>query len=84
MAPNTTGIRTVDQARSLALCERALEVAERTLKKGGRFCVKILEGGDTKAFIEACKRVFETVKVKRPKSTRVSSTETYIIGLNRI
>ena len=27
MAPNTTGIRSVDQVRSLALCERALEVA---------------------------------------------------------
>lgn len=84
MAPNTTGIRTVDQMRSLALCERALEVADRTLKKGGRFCVKILEGGDTKQYIEACKKIFETVKVKRPKSTRESSSETYIIGLNRI
>jgi 23S rRNA (uridine2552-2'-O)-methyltransferase len=83
MAPNTTGIRAVDQARSLALCERALEVAVRSLKKGGRFCVKILEGGDTKQFIEACKTVFEDVKVKRPKSTRVGSTETYVIGLNR-
>lgn len=83
MAPNTTGIRSVDQARSLALCERALEVAERSLKNGGRFCVKILEGGDMKQFIEQCRKMFETVKVKRPKSTRAGSTETYIIGLNR-
>ncbi len=84
MAPNTTGIRAVDTARSLALCERALEVAQRTLQKGGRFCVKMFEGGDTKSFIEACKGVFATVRVKRPKSTRSSSTETYIIGLDRL
>jgi 23S rRNA (uridine2552-2'-O)-methyltransferase len=84
MAPNTTGIRSVDQARSLALCERALEVAERSLRKGGRFCVKILEGGEIKHYIEHCKKLFETVKVKRPKSTREGSTETYIIGLNRL
>jgi 23S rRNA (uridine2552-2'-O)-methyltransferase len=84
MAPNTTGIRSVDQARSLALCERALEVAERSLKKGGRFCVKILEGGEIKQYVDHCKRVFETVKIKRPKSTREGSTETYIIGLNRL
>ena len=84
MAPNTTGIRSVDQARSLALCERALEVAERSLKKGGRFCVKILEGGEIKQYVEQCKKVFETVKVRRPKSTREGSTETYIVGLNRL
>jgi len=83
MAPNTSGIRSMDQARSLALCERALEVAERTLAPGGRFCVKILEGGETKTYLEACKAVFETVKIKRPKSTRAGSTETYVIGLNR-
>lgn len=83
MAPSTTGIRTVDQARSLALCERALEVAERMLAPGGNFCVKILEGGDMKQFVEQCKRVFTTVKIKRPKSTRPGSTETFVIGLER-
>lgn len=84
MAPNTTGIRSVDQARSLALCERALEVAERALAQGGRMCVKILEGGDMKAYLEACKKVFRSVKVKRPKSTRSGSTETFVIGLDRL
>lgn len=84
MAPNTTGIKSVDQARSLALCERALEVAERALKPGGRMCVKIFEGGEMKQFLEACKKVFATVKVKRPKGTRVGSVETYVIGLDRL
>lgn len=84
MAPNTTGIRAVDQARSLALCERALEVAERALAPGGRMAVKILEGGDMKAFIEACKKVFAIVKIKRPRSTRVGSTETFVVGLDRL
>ncbi len=83
MAPNTTGIRTVDQARSLALCERALEIAEQALAPGGNMCVKILEGGDMKSYLEACKKVFETVKVRRPKSTRAGSTETYVIGLDK-
>lgn len=84
MAPNTTGIKTVDQARSLALCERALEVAERALVPGGRMCVKIFEGGDMKQFLDACKQVFGTVKVKRPKGTRAGSVETYVIGLDRL
>jgi 23S rRNA (uridine2552-2'-O)-methyltransferase len=83
MAPNTTGIRAVDTARSLALCERALEVASRALKPGGNFCVKILEGGDMKQFVDSVKAMFETAKIKRPKSTRSSSTETYVLGLRK-
>ena len=83
MAPNTTGIRSVDAARSYALCERALEVAARLLRPGGHFVVKVLEGGEQKAFIEQCKEVFAHVKIKRPKSTREGSTETFVIGLHR-
>ncbi len=83
MAPNTTGIRSVDAARSMALCERALDVAVRLLRPGGHFVVKVLEGGDMKAFIEQAKQVFEAVKIKRPKSTRDGSTETFVIGLRR-
>lgn len=80
MAPNTTGIKSVDQARSLALCERALDVARVVLRPGGRFVVKIFEGGDMQQFVAACRAVFDEVKVKRPKGTRAGSKETYVIG----
>ncbi|MDP2340287.1 MAG: RlmE family RNA methyltransferase [Deltaproteobacteria bacterium] len=83
MAPNTTGIRAVDQARSMALSERALEVALRLLRPGGRFVVKVLEGGDMKSFVTAIEQAFTTVKIRRPKSTRDGSTETFVVGLNR-
>ncbi len=83
MAPNTTGIRAVDQARSMALCERALEVASRLLRPGGRFVVKVLEGGEMKSFTTACQQVFSVVKIKRPKSTRDGSTETFVVGLDK-
>lgn len=83
MAPNTTGIRTVDQARSMALAERALEVAFRVLRPGGRFCVKIFEGADFPAYLDELKRGFSTVKVRRPKGVRVGSIETYVVALDR-
>jgi 23S rRNA (uridine2552-2'-O)-methyltransferase len=83
MAPNTTGIRSVDADRSMALCERALDVAERLLKPGGHFVVKVLEGGEMKAFVERAKTIFSTVKIRRPKSTREGSTETFVIGVRR-
>lgn len=83
MAPNTTGVRAVDQARSMALAERALEVACRVLRPGGRFCVKVFEGGDFPEYLEALKKAFTTVKVRRPKGVRAGSIETYVVALDR-
>ena len=46
MAPQTTGTKFTDQARSLELCLEALAVAEKYLVKGGSFVVKIFMGPD--------------------------------------
>jgi 23S rRNA (uridine2552-2'-O)-methyltransferase len=83
MAPNTTGIKSVDQDRSLALCERALEVARTTLRPGGKLALKIFEGGEMQAFVASCKTLFDEVKIKRPKGTRAGSKETYVICRGR-
>lgn len=83
MAPNTTGIRSVDQARSMALAERALELALRVLRPGGRFCVKVFEGQDFPEYLDALKAGFRTVKVRRPKGVRAGSMETYVVALDR-
>lgn len=83
MAPNTTGVRSVDQARSMALAEHALELAGRLLRPGGRFVVKIFEGGDFKAYLGRAGELFDEVKVRRPKGTRVGSIETYVVALRR-
>lgn len=83
MAPNMSGIKSLDQDRSMGLCEHALYLADHLLKPGGNFCIKVLEGGGMPAFIKACREVFLEVKIKRPKGTRVSSMETYVIGLKR-
>lgn len=81
MAPNTTGIRSVDQARSAALAERALDLAHELLRPGGRFVVKVFEGADFPALLKRCKGAFDDVKIKRPRSTRKTSMETYVVGL---
>lgn len=83
MAPNTSGIKSLDQDRSLVLCERALEIARAVVRPGGRFCVKILEGGGMQNFIKECRATFEEVKIRTPQGTRSASMETYVIGLRR-
>ena len=78
MAPDTTGIRHVDQARSEGLFERALELAAATLVPGGKFVGKLFQGPDLKRLVEACRAQFTTVKTVKPASSRQISIEQYV------
>lgn len=81
MAPNTSGIRIVDQAKSQELCECVVALAERLLKKGGNLVMKIFYGPDTEAFRAGLADRFQTVKLRKPDACRDESIESYIIGL---
>jgi len=80
MSPDISGNYSVDQARSVWLCESALHVVTQLLQPGGHFICKIFEGEDTKAFIEKVKHQFMVVKTFSPEATRKSSSEVYIIA----
>jgi 23S rRNA (uridine2552-2'-O)-methyltransferase len=83
MAPDTSGIRSLDQSRSEALFERALEIALLTLAPGGNFAGKLFQGPDFKKLIEAVRAKFETAKTAKPASSRQISIEQYVVGLRR-
>ena len=83
MAPDTTGNKTVDAARSLTLCEAALAIAVQHLKPGGAFVCKIFQGEDFKQFSDSIKNHFHTSKIYKPKSCRKASKEIYIIGIDK-
>jgi 23S rRNA (uridine2552-2'-O)-methyltransferase len=80
MAPDTSGIRHLDQTRSEALFERALEIATLTLAPGGNFVGKLFQGPDFKKLIEAVRARFEVAKSAKPDSSRQISIEQYVIG----
>lgn len=80
MAPKTSGVRQTDEARSLALCERALEIAQIVLRPGGALVAKVFMGGGFDAFLQSVKRTFGKVKVVRPEATRGRSVEVYVVG----
>jgi len=80
MAPDTSGIRSLDQSRSEALFERALEIATATLAPGGNFVGKLFQGPDFKKLTEAVRAKFETQKTVKPESSRQISIEQYVIG----
>ncbi len=82
MAPATTGNKMLDAARSFALCQAALNVAEMALKPGGSFICKIFQGQEFKEFSESIRMRFKNHRIFKPRSSRKESKEIYIIGMN--
>ena len=80
MAPNTTGIRATDQARSAALVEEALGRAERLLAPGGAFVAKIFQGPDLEAIRKRLAARFSEVRTLKPEGSRAQSIEIYLAG----
>lgn len=82
MAPNTTGIQSVDQIRSLNLVEMVFSLLPRFLKPGGNLVIKVFESNDAQVFLKAQKKQFENFHYLRPKSVRSVSKEFFVIGDN--
>ena len=80
LAPRTSGIHGVDEARSLDLAGRALSLCLQVLKGPGAFVVKVFMGGDFEAFLRTCRQAFHKVRVVRPEaSVARGSKEVYLV-----
>ena len=82
MAPNISGNRSVDQPRSMYLAELAFDVCGQTLGHGGSFVCKLFQGEGFDQFLAAARGAFERVKVMKPKASRPSSREVYLVARN--
>lgn len=80
MAPNLSGVANVDQARSIHLCELALDFAALHLKPAGQFVVKVFQGEGFMEFRKSMETVFSTVQVRKPKASRDRSAEVYLLA----
>ncbi len=78
MAPNTTGHG--DHERSVALCERAVELLPDLLRHGGNCTMKIFEGGEYPRFLKDLTKLFQSVKGFKPEASRAVSREMYIVA----
>lgn len=83
MAPNLSGVKSIDQPRSMALVEIALDVALEILSQDGRFLVKVFQGEGIDPFIKTCRKHFERVLMRKPDASKPSSRELYILCLGR-
>ena len=80
MAPNISGIRTTDQARSMYLAELTYDFASNVLKQGGDMLVKLFQGSGTDPYRQQLVDIFQRVKYRKPKASKDSSREFYILA----
>ena len=83
LAPNISGMATVDQAKSMYLAELALEFARVHLKPGGDLVVKLFQGADFDGFVSEVRSLFGKVQVIKPKASRSRSNEVYLLARDR-
>jgi 23S rRNA (uridine2552-2'-O)-methyltransferase len=80
LAPNISGIAVSDQARSMYLCELALEFSLQCLAPGGSLLVKVFQGAGFAEFLAAMRRAFAKVASRKPEASRGRSSEMYLLG----
>jgi 23S rRNA (uridine2552-2'-O)-methyltransferase len=80
MAPNMSGIESVDQARSMALAEMALDFAKQVLDDQGGFLIKAFQGEGFDAFLLEVRKHFKKVVIRKPDASRGRSREVYILA----
>jgi 23S rRNA (uridine2552-2'-O)-methyltransferase len=80
MSPNLSGVAAVDQARSIHLCELALDFGLSHLRPGGTLLVKAFQGTGFPAFLQRLRASFERVASRKPGASRSRSSEMYLLA----
>ncbi|KAG8423539.1 tRNA (uridine-2'-O-)-methyltransferase trm7 [Metarhizium acridum] len=81
-APDVTGLHDLDIYVQSQLLFAALNLALCVLKPGGKFVAKIFRGRNVDVLYAQLKIFFERVVVAKPRSSRASSMEAFIVCLN--
>ena len=80
MAPNMSGVASVDQARSIGLAELALDFAANHLKPQGNFLVKVFQGSGFETLVADIRHRFVQVMIRKPEASRSRSNEVYLVA----
>jgi 23S rRNA (uridine2552-2'-O)-methyltransferase len=81
MAPNLSGVDSVDAARIAHLIELAVDFAQAHMKPEGALVVKLFHGSGYTQLVQLFKDTFRVVKPVKPKASRDKSSETFLVGI---
>ncbi|MEN4018398.1 MAG: RlmE family RNA methyltransferase [Methanobacterium sp.] len=82
-APKLTGIKDIDQLKSIDIAENVLKISDSILKIGGNMVVKVFQGEGFEEYLKKVKKEFKIVKTTKPPSSKKGSMEMYLIALKR-
>lgn len=80
IAPNLTGIRDADLARSLHLAELVLDFAVNALGPRGCLLIKLFQGPGIDQFRKELGKEFQKLITRKPEASRADSREFYILA----
>ncbi|AZZ94207.1 23S rRNA (uridine(2552)-2'-O)-methyltransferase RlmE [Hahella sp. KA22] len=80
MAPNMSGMKSVDIPKAMYLVELALDLACRVLKKNGCFVAKVFQGEGFDQIMQESRGRFSSVNIRKPDASRARSREIYLVA----
>lgn len=80
MAPNLTGYIDIDGPKIIDLANLAMIVCEKILKKEGCLVLKLFHHEESHGFVQRLRTVFNTLRIRKPASSRSSSSEFYVVA----
>eukprot|EP00271_Cylindrocystis_brebissonii_P001683 TRINITY_DN11968_c0_g1_i1.p1 TRINITY_DN11968_c0_g1~~TRINITY_DN11968_c0_g1_i1.p1 ORF type:complete len:332 (-),score=50.38 TRINITY_DN11968_c0_g1_i1:18-1013(-) len=78
-APDVTGLHDLDEFVQAQLILAALTIVTHVLRPGGNFVAKIFRGKDISLLYSQLRMLFESVTCAKPKSSRNSSIEAFVV-----
>ncbi|KAJ3155399.1 putative tRNA (cytidine(32)/guanosine(34)-2'-O)-methyltransferase [Geranomyces michiganensis] len=81
-APDVTGLHDMDEYIQAQLLLAAINITTNVLRPGGTFIAKIFRGKDISLLYAQMKIFFPTVTCSKPRSSRNSSIEAFIVCQN--
>ncbi|MBI5459592.1 SAM-dependent methyltransferase [Methanobacterium sp.] len=79
-APKLSGIKDLDQLRSIDLAQSVLQISDSILKYKGNIIMKVFQGEGYPQLLAEVKTKFQTVRTTKPPSSRKKSGEMYVVG----
>ena len=80
IAPNLSGVKSVDQPKMVYLAELALDFSLQVLTPKGCFLTKIFQGEGVEQYYQTLRKHFSSVVTRKPKASRPRSREVYILA----
>jgi len=80
MAPNVTGVKAVDQPKSIYLLELAIDLADQVLKPQGSLLMKVFQGEGFQPLLAELRKRYQKVITRKPDASRARSSEVYLLA----